>query len=323
MTWTPFICASETRRCHAEGDSASARRDPRASPRSQRIRLSRMVRFQSRQCRAQRVLGAYRHVGLHLLERREHAATTSQPGFRNLQPTGRRGCDRPRSATPPRGGRGGVPPRRPEGHVVPVAVPVISRGSAGTKGLPGGAVSPLHTGRRPELHRTAAAQRLVTSRCCPAAMNPKAPCPAEVRLRYGVTPEDAGPGLVPGMCASPAHDRNLGFGGRRVPVSRQWASKTLTEHGADRREVVAQLLAAAASKPQTRTGSPPTAPCLMAAPGSCGPTPPPTRPPTSPSSPPHSGKPTPGGRSTRRPRPSPPNAAHHLWTPTRQPSTQN
>ncbi len=91
-----------------------------------------------------------------------------------------------------------------------------------------GAVSPLHTGRRPELHRTAAAQRLVTSRCCPAAMNPKAPCPAEVRLRYGVTPEDAGPGLVRGMCASPAHDReNLGLGGQRVPVSRRWSGKTL------------------------------------------------------------------------------------------------
>ena len=80
-------------------------------------------------------------------------------------------------------------------------------------------------------------------------MNPKAPCPAEVRLRYGVTPEDAGPGLVPGMCASPAHDReNLGLGGRRVPVSRRWSGKTLTEHRADRREVVAQLLATAASK---------------------------------------------------------------------------
>jgi len=77
-------------------------------------------------------------------------------------------------------------------------------------------------------------------------MNPKAPCPAEVRLRYGVTPEDAGPGLVPGMCASPAHDReNLGLGGRRVPVSRRWSGKTLTEHPAGRREVVAQVLAAA------------------------------------------------------------------------------
>ncbi len=166
------------------------------------IGLSLMVRRSGSGCRAQTVPGAYRHVGLHLLERREHAPTTSQQGFRNQQPTERRGCDRPRSATPPRGQRGGVPPRRPEGHLVPVAVPVIPRGFAGTKGLPGGAVSPPHTRRRPELHRTAAAQRLVTSRRCPAAMTPKAPCPAEVRLRYGVTPEDAGPGLVP-ACVPP------------------------------------------------------------------------------------------------------------------------
>ncbi len=76
-------------------------------------------------------------------------------------------------------------------------------------------------------------------------MSPEAPCPAEVRLRYGVTPEDAGLGLVPGMCASPAHDReNLGLGGRRVAVSPRWSGNTLTEHP-DRREVVAQVLAAA------------------------------------------------------------------------------
>jgi len=86
----------------------------------------------------------------------------------------------------------------------------------------------------------------VTSRCRPAAMNPKVPCPAEVRLRYGLTPEDAGPGLVPGICASLAHDReNLGLGGRRVPVSRRCSGKTLTEHPAGRREVAAQVLAAA------------------------------------------------------------------------------
>jgi len=102
------------------------------------IGLSRMVRRSGSGCRAQTVPGAYRHVGLNLLERREHAPTTSQQGFRNQQPTERRGWHRPRSATPPRGGRGGVPPRRPEGHLVPVAVPVIPRGSAGTKGLPGG-----------------------------------------------------------------------------------------------------------------------------------------------------------------------------------------
>ena len=65
-------------------------------------------------------------------------------------------------------------------------------------------------------------------------------------LRYGVTPKDAGPGLVPGLCPSPAHDReNLGLGGRRVLVSRQWSGKTLSEHRADRRQVVAQVLAAA------------------------------------------------------------------------------
>ncbi len=58
-------------------------------------------------------------------------------------------------------------------------------------------------------------------------------------LRYGVQPKDAGPGLIPGRCPSKAHDReNLGLGGRRVLVSRKWSGKTLTEHRADRAEVV-------------------------------------------------------------------------------------
>ncbi len=69
-------------------------------------------------------------------------------------------------------------------------------------------------------------------------------------LRYGVTPKDPGPGLVPGQCCSPAHDReNLGLGGRRVLVSRQWSGKTLTEHRADRRAVVTQVLTAAGIDP--------------------------------------------------------------------------
>ncbi len=69
-------------------------------------------------------------------------------------------------------------------------------------------------------------------------------------LRYGVTPKDPGPGLVPGQCSSPAHDReNLGLGGRRVLVSRQWSGKTLTEHRADRRAVVAQVLQEAGIEP--------------------------------------------------------------------------
>ncbi len=65
-------------------------------------------------------------------------------------------------------------------------------------------------------------------------------------LRYGVQPANPGPGLVPGRCPSPAHEReNLGLGGRRVLVSRDWTGKTLTEHRADRRAVVAQVLEAA------------------------------------------------------------------------------
>ena len=69
-------------------------------------------------------------------------------------------------------------------------------------------------------------------------------------LRYGVTPKSPEPGLIPGRCQSPAHDReNLGLGGRRVLVSRQWSGKTLTEHRADRRAVVAEVLAAAGIDP--------------------------------------------------------------------------
>src|SRR5699024_8239650 len=41
-------------------------------------------------------------------------------------------------------------------------------------------------------------------------------------LRYGIQPAAAAPGLEPGDCERPAHDRtNLGIGGRRVLVSRQ------------------------------------------------------------------------------------------------------
>jgi hypothetical protein len=65
-------------------------------------------------------------------------------------------------------------------------------------------------------------------------------------LRYGVQPDQAGPGMVPGGCPSKAHDReHLGLGGRRVLVSRKWSGKTLTEHRADRAAVVRQTLEAA------------------------------------------------------------------------------
>ncbi|GAA2109489.1 hypothetical protein GCM10009841_30840 [Microlunatus panaciterrae] len=65
-------------------------------------------------------------------------------------------------------------------------------------------------------------------------------------LRYGIQPANAGPGLQPGHCDSPAHDRdNLGLGGRRVLVSRQWSGKTLTQHKADRATVVREALLSA------------------------------------------------------------------------------
>jgi hypothetical protein len=65
-------------------------------------------------------------------------------------------------------------------------------------------------------------------------------------LRYGIQPDQAGPGLQPGRCDKPAHDRaNLGCGGRRVLVSRQWSGKTLAEHKADRATVVREALATA------------------------------------------------------------------------------
>ncbi len=75
-------------------------------------------------------------------------------------------------------------------------------------------------------------------------------------LRYGVQPQHPGPGLAPGWCTSPAHDReNLGLGGRRVLVSRQWSGKTLTQHRADRRAVVAEVLAAAGIDPGEDAGA--------------------------------------------------------------------
>jgi hypothetical protein len=62
-------------------------------------------------------------------------------------------------------------------------------------------------------------------------------------LRYGVTPKDPTPGMIPGMCPCKAHDREcLGLDGRRVLVSRHWTGKTLTEHKADRAAVVRAVL---------------------------------------------------------------------------------
>lgn len=65
-------------------------------------------------------------------------------------------------------------------------------------------------------------------------------------VRYGIAPKNPSPHLEPGQCTAKAHDRHhLGLGGRRVHVSREWTGKTLTEHAADRAEIVRQTLEAA------------------------------------------------------------------------------
>ncbi|GAA4918744.1 replication initiator [Streptomonospora salina] len=54
-------------------------------------------------------------------------------------------------------------------------------------------------------------------------------------LRYGVQPENAKAGMVPGFCRNKAHRReHLGYAGRRVLVSRKWSGKTVADHKADR-----------------------------------------------------------------------------------------
>ena len=72
-------------------------------------------------------------------------------------------------------------------------------------------------------------------------------------LAYGVHPQQARAGLTPGHCKGKAHRRQtLGFGGRRVLVSRKWSGKNLADHRADRRNYVLATLGAVL----TRTGDP-------------------------------------------------------------------
>jgi hypothetical protein len=65
-------------------------------------------------------------------------------------------------------------------------------------------------------------------------------------LRYGVQPKNPRKGLTPGFCKGKAHRRDhLGYGGRRVLVSRKWSGKTLADHKADRKAWVLARLAEA------------------------------------------------------------------------------
>lgn len=63
-------------------------------------------------------------------------------------------------------------------------------------------------------------------------------------LLHRVQPKSPRPGMRPGGCKGAAHRAaNLGYGGRRVLVSRWWSAKTLTDHRADRRAFALAVLA--------------------------------------------------------------------------------
>ncbi|WP_245651711.1 replication initiator [Streptosporangium amethystogenes] len=71
------------------------------------------------------------------------------------------------------------------------------------------------------------------------------PCSAACAnwLRFGVQPKGAKAGMVPGRCRGKAHKpEHLGYGGRRVLVSRKWSNKSLGEHRQDRRAWVLEVL---------------------------------------------------------------------------------
>jgi len=95
--------------------------------------------------------------------------------------------------------------------------------------------------RKAHLDRMAEALRLEP--CSPTCAN---------WLAYGVQPRDPRPGLTPGHCKGKAHKgQTLGFGGRRVLVSRKWSGKNLADHRADRRTYVLATLGAVLAKPGT------------------------------------------------------------------------
>ncbi|MDI2130823.1 replication initiator [Yinghuangia seranimata] len=78
------------------------------------------------------------------------------------------------------------------------------------------------------------AEELRFEPCSPACAN---------WLRYGVQPKHARDGMQPGHCKAKAHRRtHLGYGGRRVLVSRKWSGKSLADHKHERRAWVLERL---------------------------------------------------------------------------------
>jgi len=78
-------------------------------------------------------------------------------------------------------------------------------------------------------------------------------------LRYGIEPKNPRPGLRPGQCKGKAHRREyLGYGGRRVLVSRKWSGKTLADHRADRKAWLTEALGISATDPARYSWEPVT-----------------------------------------------------------------
>jgi hypothetical protein len=62
-------------------------------------------------------------------------------------------------------------------------------------------------------------------------------------LRYGIQPKKPRPTMRPGCCRAKAHKpTHLGYGGRRVLVSRKWTAKDLADHRHDRRAHVLAIV---------------------------------------------------------------------------------
>lgn len=62
-------------------------------------------------------------------------------------------------------------------------------------------------------------------------------------LRYGIQPAHPRSRMRPGCCRAKAHrPSHLGYGGRRILVSRKWTAKDLTDHRHDRRAHVLAIL---------------------------------------------------------------------------------
>jgi hypothetical protein len=80
-------------------------------------------------------------------------------------------------------------------------------------------------------------------------------------LRYGIQPKNPRATMRPGCCKAKAHKpTHLGYGGRRVLVSRKWTGKDLADHRHDRRAHVLAVLGSipdgesSATMPSTAAG---------------------------------------------------------------------